>query len=56
MILYNLKNKQKEFFSFPADIIELPIVQTMKIKKLTDRYFVLSYNTENGEKTKMYSR
>jgi hypothetical protein len=57
MTLYNIKTGQKQFFSFPNDIFNEPqILNRIPLTKLTDKEFVIKYDTEKGTKIKKYSR
>ncbi len=57
MILYNVQNGKKQFFNFPSDMFDEPdVLNRIQITKLTDKQLVITYDTEKGSKTKMYSR
>jgi hypothetical protein len=57
MILHNLNSGKKEYFPFPDEVFEEPeILNRIKISSLTDTYLVIKYRTENGAKSKQYSR
>ena len=57
MTLYNTRTRQKQFFSYPSDIFNEPqILNRIQISRLTDKQFVIKYDTLKGFKTKVYSR
>jgi hypothetical protein len=57
MTLYNIRTGQKQLFSFPTDIFDVPeVLNRIQISKLTDKQLVIKYDTEKGSVTKMYSR
>ena len=57
MTLYNTRTRQKQFFSYPSDIFNEPqILNRIQISRLTDKQFVIKYDTKKGFKTKVYSR
>ncbi len=57
MILYNVATKRREIFNFPSYVFDEPeILNRIKIKELTNKSLVIAYRTDNGSKTKTYSR
>lgn len=57
MTLYNIRTGQKQLFSFPTDIFDVPeVLNRIQISKLTDKQLVIKYDTEKGSVTKIYSR
>jgi hypothetical protein len=57
MILHNVNSGKKEYFLLPSDVFGEPeILNRIKISSLTDTHLVIKYETENGAKTKQYSR
>lgn len=57
MILHNLETGKKEYYPFPTDILGLTeIFNRIQIVKYTTKEFVVSYEINDGSKTKTYSR
>ena len=57
MILYNLQTGKKEYYSFPKDLLGLTeIFNRIQIAKFTNKEFAIRYETNDGAKTKVYSR
>lgn len=57
MTLYNLRTGQKQYFDFPSEIFDEPqVLSRIQIDNLTDKQLVITYDTENGSKTKVYNR
>lgn len=57
MILFNAKTRQEELFSFPSDIIGQPqVFNRIQIVKLTNKEFIITYDTNGISKVKVYSR
>jgi hypothetical protein len=57
MILFNAKTRQKELFSFPSDIIgQAEVFNRIQIVKLTNKEFIITYDTNGISKVKVYSR
>jgi len=55
--LHFLPGGQRQQFPFPADILKEPqVLNRIQLYKLTDKQLILHYDTENGTKTKTYSR
>ncbi|MBO9205465.1 MULTISPECIES: hypothetical protein [Niastella] len=57
MILLNVRTGQKQYFSFPKELFEESMVlNRIQISKVTDTQLVITYDTKNGSKVKMYKR
>ena len=57
MTLLNIRTGEKQKFSFPIDIFDEPqVLNRIKIRRLTDKQLVISYDTEKGSKTRLYNR
>lgn len=57
MTLYNIRTGQKQYFTFPNDILGEPqVLNRIKISKLTDGQLAIKYDTESGSRSKVYSR
>ena len=51
MTLYNTRTRQKQFFSYPSDIFNEPqILNRIQISRLTDKQFVIKYDTKKVSK------
>lgn len=57
MTLYNVNTGQKERYPFPRDMFDGPeILNRIRIHELSERQLVIDYDTEEGQKTKVYRR
>lgn len=57
MILYDVRDNRKDFFSFPKEIFAEDMgVSGIRVDTLANNFFEIEYHTQNGVKRKRYIR